>query len=251
MFFKAERIRIYIDFIEGEFGRIRVSKKYMESKTEGKIMRRFGIGIVLVAAALLLSSCSMAGSRLAELNRTDKSESELIDGRFEQVFEAIENKDKDAFKEIFSQEALETSVAFDEAIEFLFVTFPDGIDSWERITTHTSDSVNYGERTQSIDAPYDVFVGDTHYRVSILVHTIDTENPEKVGLYSLIVDDEEERKRKIYEPGIQITIGDRIIPQPPEGEDPFANEKTFERYDLFFTVPAGLERQTFGDAQLT
>lgn len=212
-------------------------------------MKGLILGAVLTAAALLLSSCSMVESRLAELNRSHKSETELINTRYEQIFKAIENRDKDALKAMFSEEALTEAEELDDAIEYLIDSFPVGIDSWKASQRQTSENLNRGERNKSIGSHCDVFVGDTHYSFSIMDRTIDTENPEKVGLFSMIVEDDGAERWGVYTAGIHIAIGDRIIPQPPKKEDPYANEEVFEMYDLIFTVPAGLERQTFAGVE--
>lgn len=130
---------------------------------------------------------------------TDK---ELANARFEQIVEAIENSDKDAIKAMFSENALQKAEDIDREIEQLLTLFQNGIDSWEQTSAHTSESKHYGSRGKSISSRFYIYVGDEQYRCSILDCIIDTENPEEIGVFSIVVFNVKNDGPGIYAAGV-------------------------------------------------
>jgi len=167
-------------------------------------MYKLIIAAMLTAAALLLSSCSLGGSRVDMLNKSN--DKEIINARLEQIIAAIENSDKDAIKEMFSESALQEAEDIDGEIEQLLALFPNGIDSWNKVGNQTFDNWDHGYSQKSISAGYYVFVGDKQYTFSILDRIINTENPEEVGLYSVVVYDDIDKKPGVYNAGIYIAV---------------------------------------------
>jgi len=136
------------------------------------------------------------------LNKSN--DDELINARLEQIIEVIENSDKDSIKAMFSDDARDEAEDIDGGIERLFNLFPDGIDSWSQISSHTSENQNHGQRDKSIGALYNVYVGDKKYWFFILERFINTENPKEIGLFSIMVVDD--RKKEPYFPSAGIFI---------------------------------------------
>lgn len=84
------------------------------------------ISVILIS--LLFSSCTWSEG-LSELFRNTNAET--TDKRLEQILSAIENKDEDAMKLIFSKKALSEAEDFDEAMQQLFSFFQGDIKSWD------------------------------------------------------------------------------------------------------------------------
>ena len=168
-------------------------------------MKRLIIGSIIIAAALLLSSCSIGGVNSDMFKKP--SDRELADARFEQIVTAIENSDKNGIKEMFSKSAQQEAEDIDEEIEQLLVLFPNGIDSWESMGAYqTSESRNDGNREKSITSQYYVNVGDKQYRFLFMDRTINRKNPDKVGLFGIDIVDEENNVFRAIKAGIYIAV---------------------------------------------
>ena len=132
---------------------------------------------------LLLSSCSLGGSRKVIFDDSDKK----ADARMEQLLETIKNKDKDAFKAMFSKQALKEANDFDGGMEYLFGFFQGNVDSWkqERFTSETSSE--YGKKSEMLIIWYKVATDKDNYKFFIIDYTKDTINSDNAGLYTLRV----------------------------------------------------------------
>ena len=60
------------------------------------------------------------------------SREEKVDYRFKKVIEALEKKDKEALKAVFSKQALSDAEDFDERMDYLFEFFEGTVESWEK-----------------------------------------------------------------------------------------------------------------------
>ena len=167
-------------------------------------MKKLIICAMLTAAALLQSSCSLGGSRTDMLNKSN--DREVINTRLEQIIAAIENSDKDAMKAMFSESALQEAEDIDGEIEQLLALFPNGIDSWTHIVNEVSEKQNHGKREKSITASYYVYTGDQQYVFAIMDRIINTENPEKVGLFAIDVFDDKNNEFRAFSAGIYIAV---------------------------------------------
>lgn len=132
---------------------------------------------------MLLSSCSSGGGRAVIFDDSDIK----ADARMEQLLETIKNKDKDAFKAMFSKQALKEANDFDGGMEYLFGFFKGNVDSWkqERFTSETSSE--YGKKSVKLISWYKVVTDKGKYKFFIIDYTKDTINPDNAGLYTLRV----------------------------------------------------------------
>lgn len=137
-------------------------------------------GIIIM---MLLTSC-FGGSRADMLTREDSAGN--AQARLEQVVDAIKNKDRDAIKAMFSEQVLNDVEDLDGGIDYLFATFPNGIDSWDKIGGSEKGSRRYGSRTARRSYSYNVYAGDAHYVLAIVEQTVETEHPEKIGMHSIV-----------------------------------------------------------------
>lgn len=134
---------------------------------------------------LLLSSCSLGGSREEMLNRDN--DDKKADARLEQVIEAIKNKDKDVLKSMFSKQALDETDDFDGSMDYLFDFFQGEVDSWKSNGSIVSETNNYGHKTKEVKSFYNVDTDKQEYLFFLLEYTVDTDHPDNVGLYTLRV----------------------------------------------------------------
>ena len=116
------------------------------------------------------------------------SDSHIVDDRMEQLKTALNNGDKKQLKGMFSKQALSEAERFDENLEALFSLVDGEIISWERTTgPGTNENLDYGHITKTVYAYYTMDTSEQKYSVFILVHAVDTDTPDNVGLYALRV----------------------------------------------------------------
>ena len=116
------------------------------------------------------------------------SDSHIVDDRMEQLKTALNNGDKEQLKGMFSKQALSEAERFDENLEALFGLVDGEIISWDRSSgSITDESFDHGHKTKQVLSFYKMNTADQEYAVFILVHAVDTDTPDNVGLYSLRV----------------------------------------------------------------
>ena len=132
---------------------------------------------------LLLSSCSLGGSRTEMLNRND--DRKKADARLEQILEAIKNKDKDDLKAMFSKQALDEVDDIDGRMDYLFDFFQGKVISWEEDGSIIGETNNHGHKVKESKAFYNVDTDKQKYLFFLLEYTVDTDNLDNIGLYTL------------------------------------------------------------------
>ena len=133
----------------------------------------------MITCILSLSSCAFLGGRLYNDDR------KKADARLEQIIESINNKDKETFKKMFSTQALDEAIDLDERINYIFNFIDDEIISWNSIVRSSTTKSNYGEKITTSSSRYYINTEKQKYFVYCREYFINTENPEKVGLYLL------------------------------------------------------------------
>ena len=140
------------------------------------------LAIIVVA---ILSSCSLGGGRM--FSNDDK----IIDDRFQQIVDAIENHDTDALISMFSAQALAQAVDFEEQITSLLEFIQGDIDSWKRTggpgVSEGKNDDGSGRVWKEMSATYDIQTSAQKYHVSLKEITKDSQNSNKVGVSSLCI----------------------------------------------------------------
>lgn len=141
-------------------------------------------------------------------------EGRVAKAQTEDIFTAIENSDKDAFKALFSQKALADCENADEQIDDFMERFGGKITSWEYCSMSSSGIVEYGEYKQSEIWAMTEFEYDGNAYV-MFFHTfpIDVNNPENVGIYNVFI-----TTLEIYNE--MDNVNRKIIMQPEMAEHP-------------------------------
>lgn len=139
--------------------------------------------LLLLINILLLSSCSLGGGRMMISDDSDKK----ADAGMEQLLETIKNKDKDAFRAMFSKQALNEANEFDGGMEYLFGFFQGNVDSWKRDRFTSETSSEYGKKSVMLVSWYTVTTDKDKYMFFVIDYIKDTVNPNNAGLYTLRV----------------------------------------------------------------
>ena len=118
--------------------------------------------------------------------------------RFEKVIEALEDKDKDALKAVFSTQALSDADDFDEHMDCLFDFFEGTVESWERLPGGGESESGSAGRREMVDLFYNVNTKENSYSFYMLNYPVDEQNPDNVGLYTLRIVKEENRREQLF-----------------------------------------------------
>lgn len=100
------------------------------------------------------------------------------------LIDAIERKDADAIKEMFSPYAVSHIDDFDEKIDRFIEEFPGWNDDYELSDTFERWS-NHGKITNMLTPSYDFEVDGVAYRLRIIYYKKSDEDKSKLGWYSL------------------------------------------------------------------
>ncbi len=161
-------------------------------------MKEFKLIILFVVILVLTTSCSIGGDRAKMLN--ESNEKEEANNTLEEVLNSISEEDKEALKGVFSDQVLENVDNIDEDIEYLFELLRGNVINWEmRTGPQVSETNDHGKKTKELKTWYDVEIDENNFVIFILEYTVDTEQPENLGIYSLrVVKKEDEDAHMTY-----------------------------------------------------
>lgn len=142
-------------------------------------MKKYLLTFLLLAS--LLCSCS--------IGIFDDSD-EKADARFKQILEALKNEDKETLKGMFSNKALSEADDFNGSLNALIQYIQGNIQTWESTRAYggSDDKNSDGTRIKTSESAYLFTTSDKQtYQIAIYEYTIDTTNPDNVGIYSLCI----------------------------------------------------------------
>ena len=153
---------------------------------------------VLKGLALSISCCiligSMAGcqfsSRADYLARTSRSDDEQSEATKQSIINALETRDTQGLKAMFSQYALENAEDLDEKIQELIDFYP-GCNGGFNGGCSTLEGTDYGVRTKVLNGTYTVTNDNEEYYLIFTIQLRNDEEPDKVGLHLIEVMTEE------------------------------------------------------------
>ena len=172
--------------------------------------------LLILSAVVVLSSCSPI-----HVGRVLTDNSNLrADEKAEKLINAINNRDNEAIKALFSKKTVNDVADFDESIERLYEFIQDEIVSWESTGSYGGETSNSnGHKTEEKSSYYYVNTNNQRYYFLLDDCLIDTYNPDNVGYYLFIVTKAENREKvfnkeqKIFYDGdIELTPTGILIP---------------------------------------
>lgn len=150
-------------------------------------MNKLQLIILFMISIIILNACAFGGNRMSI---TDNS-NQLADARFQQIIDAISIKDQDGLKAMFSKQALSDAANFDKELESLFQYVQGDIESWESTGAYTfPEEINAdgaGNHIKEAESTYVFTTSEQEYRIAVYEYTIDTANPDNVGVYSICI----------------------------------------------------------------
>jgi hypothetical protein len=181
-------------------------------------MKKKTLNLVIIFIMLFLSSCSIGGSRIGMLNRDNTEKN--AKAKLEKIIETINNKDKKTLKEMFSKRAINDSVDFDSNMVDLFGFFQGSVESIEKPSgPKVYESNDYGHKKKEVSSYYYVNTDKQRYFFLIRDYPIDTDSPDNVGIYLLLIvraEDEEkiwdESQKILYDGNKKLSRAGIYIP---------------------------------------
>lgn len=142
--------------------------------------------LLICSIIIIVSGCSV---------KTDENKyvkNAISETKLENLIDAINNRDVNSVKLLFSQQALQDAKNLDENIEYMFDIVDGDIVSHSYIVRVTTTTVKDGKRIQKERAWSDVVTNTQKtYRVLFAVYLQDDYNSNREGLYAIQVLPEE------------------------------------------------------------
>ncbi|ABN54420.1 MAG TPA: DUF5104 domain-containing protein [Hungateiclostridium thermocellum] len=137
--------------------------------------------LILLTNSFMLTSCLYRGGPVYV------GEERAAKKRIKEILAAIENKDKEAMKALFSKKALAEVNDFDEGVDYLFDFFQGDVQSWEIDAWSSGESIERGKKSIMLRVWYIVTTDKEKYMFFVIDYIKDTMNPDNAGLYTLRV----------------------------------------------------------------
>ena len=141
----------------------------------------------LITLMLLLTSCSMGDSNMRKMFFA-RNNKQIANEQLEALLEAIQSKNAQAVKELFSDNAWAESGNMEKSILVLFDYFQGELvsyKSWAGPSVHATK--NHGEYWKSYDRTYDFETTQDKYRLAMEIITVDTTDADNIGIRSLYI----------------------------------------------------------------
>ena len=117
---------------------------------------------------------------------SSREEKEVADFTIKSIFNALENKDANAIKSLFSDYAKTNSVNLDGKIIELINFYPGAEGGYEGAAA-SSESNDYGTKTHSLELIIDVENQVPSYRMIVSIYMREDYDPSKIGVHLIEV----------------------------------------------------------------
>ncbi|MCB2343279.1 DUF5104 domain-containing protein [Clostridium estertheticum] len=164
-------------------------------------IKRLILFITIITLSLGLTACSSVKSKLMKaresaLNADISNDNKIGNARIEKIIECLESNDKKGLKKMFSPKALKEAKDIDGGIDYIMAFYKGKMKSRDKGTIPTDDSVEDGERKSELDCEYVVTTDKDTYDVFFIDQTVDTKNPDNVGISMLQIIKEKDRDKE-------------------------------------------------------
>ena len=137
-----------------------------------------------VSCCILIGStmgCN-SGSRVGYLAKSNRSDEAQAEATRQSIIDALEAKDAEGLKALFSKYAIDNAVNLDDKIEELIAFYP-GCNGGFKGTYNTHEGSDYGVQTKVLNGTYTVINDDKKYRLHFTIQLRNDKEPDKVGLH--------------------------------------------------------------------
>lgn len=148
-------------------------------------MKKAFVFLFIVSFSLSLTSCKIGDQLMGKFYETDD---QIAEKRIEQVIEAIQKKNEELLKSMFSEKAISEAENFDESVTELMEFFQGNFESRNEGTYGTNEEFDEpSSRIKELQSTYDIKTSEQKYRIAILEIIVDTKHPDNVGIKSLYI----------------------------------------------------------------
>ena len=147
----------------------------------------------IIFAITLLFSLSGCSSYPHQSWLEDDSMDKMAEERFEGIISALENKDKEAIKSMFSKQALEEIENLNESIAYFINCYKGKLNSFDRALS-TEENLSGKNKKVTIKADYTITTDMETYDL-FFIEKSNTENLDEDGLYMIWFSKESEKKK--------------------------------------------------------
>ncbi len=140
----------------------------------------FKAAVIILAAVLCCLSLAGCGLRYAISNDNYARD------EFKLILQALDQRDKEAFKSLFSKEALENIDGIDRKIDEFFEFYQGTSVSSEDLGGSSEKRMGSG-RYLTFDQPYGVVTDQEAYRIVFSYTAYDETDENQVGLHSILI----------------------------------------------------------------
>jgi hypothetical protein len=159
-------------------------------KKYGRVVKIMAVSLI---SGMILSSCTF-GSSLRKI----EDDGAVAEKKFERILSAIERKDKDKLKSLFSNKALREAEDIDENAAYAFNLFQGNVQSWELDTGPiTSENVENGNKRKEIKVWFNIKTDRENYILFFIDYPLDDFDSDNVGLYTLRIVKEQDKKGQL------------------------------------------------------
>ncbi|MCB2362134.1 DUF5104 domain-containing protein [Clostridium estertheticum] len=163
-------------------------------------IKRIILFITIIILSLGLTACSSVKSKLMKaresaLNGEISNDNKIGNARIKKIIECLESNDKKGLKKMFFPKALKEAKDIDGGIDYVMEFYKGKMKSRDEGTIPTKDHNEDGERKSELDCKYTVTTDKDTYIVFFKDQTVDTKNPDNVGISMLQIIKESDRKK--------------------------------------------------------
>lgn len=116
----------------------------------------------------------------------NNNDCEVSNNKFEEVLNAIQNKDKKALKSLFAKNALAEVENFDDSAEELFGYYDGNYTSYDDWGgPYATGEIKYGNKITELRPTYDIVTDKGNYRATMKMISVDTNDSGNIGVWSI------------------------------------------------------------------
>lgn len=124
-------------------------------------------------------------SENGQINRIYRTDKEAVVETEKQIIEALNAKDSQLLKDVFSKDAIAHTNDLDIGVEYLLGLLDGGIVDVYDSNFSTTGYYDSGKKTSNISAWCYLTTATSTYKLSYVFYSINESNPEKEGVYRL------------------------------------------------------------------
>jgi len=161
----------------------KIKQHIIDGKSSMILWKKVVMGVMICMMFSGILGCGHV-DREKRLEKELRSDKEYATYYYDQVTNALETKDMEKLKTLFSPYALDKTSDIDEQITELMEFYPGYTDDYE-VSIRTSESSSYSGKKYAINAQYLFSVDGADYRMMITAYTQNVVEIDKVGIHMI------------------------------------------------------------------